>query len=189
MFDFFQNIKEYLFVTDLVVHYLLLVGIGWSIAFSDKRIWPPPRRNSWQHTITWILFYLAFALNGALIFIDWNSWLFQSNARFLLGIPLAIFGSLLVSWGIVTLGAKNTSGDKGGFISDGPYRFTRNPQYLGDMLLFIGLILISNSLYLSIANMLLTLVFAMTPWAEEVWLEKTYGDEYKNYKNSTPRFL
>lgn len=189
MFEFFQSIKEYIFVTDLVVHYLLLVGIGWSIAFPDKRIWPPPRRKSWQQTITWILFYLAFALNGILFFIDWNSWIFQSYARLLLGIPFAIFGSLLVSWGIFTLGTKNTSGVKAGFITDGPYKFTRNPQYLGDMLLFIGLILISNSLYLLIANMLLILIFIMTPWAEEVWLEKMYGDEYKKYKKTAARFL
>lgn len=189
MFEYFQSIKEILFVTDLIAHYLLLIGIVWSIAYPNKRIWPPPKKGTWQHTITWILFYLAFALNGVLIFMDWNSWLFTSNARLFLGIPIAIVGSLLVSWGIFTLGSKNTSGIKAGFKTGGPYRFTRNPQYLGDMLLFIGIILISNSLYLLVTNMLLILVFAMTPWAEEVWLEKMYGDEYKQYKNTTPRFL
>jgi protein-S-isoprenylcysteine O-methyltransferase Ste14 len=189
MFDFFQSINEILFVTDLAVHYLLLVGIVWSVAFPNKRIWPPPEKGSWQHTMVWILFYLAFGLNGVLIFLDWNSWLFTSNIRIFLGIPIAMIGLLLFSWGIFTLGTNNTSGVKAGFISTGPYRFTRNPQYLGDMLLFIGIILISNSLYLLITNMLLILVFAMTPLAEEVWLENMYGDEYKNYKNNTSRFL
>ena len=39
---------------------------------------------------------------------------------------------------MVTVGWKNTSGLKGGFVSDGPYRFTRNPQYVGDIVFFIG---------------------------------------------------
>jgi protein-S-isoprenylcysteine O-methyltransferase Ste14 len=189
MFEFFQSIKEALFIAALIIHYLLLIGIVWSVAFPQKRIWPPPDKRSWQYRVTWILFYLAFILNAAFIFLDWNSWIFTQSSRFLLGIPLAVIGTLLVSWGISTLGTKNTSGLKDGFITTGPYRFTRNPQYLGDMLLFIGLILISNSLYLLITNFLLILVFAMTPWAEEVWLEKRYGDEYKNYKQITSRFL
>jgi len=95
----------------------------------------------------------------------------------------------LVSWGINTLGTKNTSGLEGGFISAGPYRFTRNPQYLGDMILFLGLSLISNSLFLWITHILLILVFVLTPLAEETWLEDLYGEAYTEYKKGTPRFL
>jgi len=189
MIDFSQSIRDILFFSDLIVHYGLLVGIVWSVAFPGKRIWPPPKKRSWQHRLTWTLFYLAFILNAALIFVDWNSWFFTDNARFTLGVPLAIIGALLVSWGITTLGGKNTSGLKDGFVSQGPYRFTRNPQYFGDMLLFAGIILISNSSYVLVTHMLLILVFALTPLSEEIWLEEMYGDEYKEYKKNTTRFL
>jgi protein-S-isoprenylcysteine O-methyltransferase Ste14 len=189
MFEFFQNSKEVLFAIDLVVLYLLLTGIVWSIAVPNKRIWPPPNKNSWQYRVTWILFSLTFILNAAFIFLDWNSWIFTQSSRFLLGIPVAIIGGLLVSWGIYTLGTKNTSGLKAGFITAGPYRYTRNPQYFGDILLFVGMILISNSLYVLITHVLLILVFAITPLAEEVWLEKMYGEEYQQYKLNTSRFL
>jgi protein-S-isoprenylcysteine O-methyltransferase Ste14 len=189
MYTYLQRAKEVLLIVDLIIHYVLLFGIVWSVAFPGKRIWPPPNKRSWQYRVTWILFYLAFILNAAFIFLDWNSWIFTHNSRFLLGIPLAVVGTLLVSWGIYTLGTKNTSGLKNGFITGGPYRFTRNPQYLGDMLLFAGMILISNSLYVVITHILLILVFAITPLAEEVWLEDIYGDKYINYKNTTTRFL
>ena len=189
MFEFLQNAKEILFIIDLVALYLLLAGIVWSVALPHKRIWPPPNKRSWQYIVTWVLFYLVFILNASFIFLDWNSWIFTQNTRFLLGIPLAIIGALLVSWGIYTLGSKNTSGLKDEFITAGPYRFTRNPQYLGDMLLFTGMILISNSLYVLITHILLILVFAITPLAEEVWLEKIYGEKYKQYKLNTSRFL
>lgn len=189
MFAYIQSIKVPLFIIDLVALYLLLAGIVWSVAFPHKRIWPPPNKRSWQYKVTWVLFYLVFILNASFIFLDWNSWIFTQSSRFLLGIPLAIIGGLLVSWGIYTLGTKNTSGLKGGFITAGPYRYTRNPQYLGDMLLFTGMVLISNSLYVLITHVLLILVFAITPLAEEVWLEDIYGEDYQRYKQNTSRFL
>jgi protein-S-isoprenylcysteine O-methyltransferase Ste14 len=189
MIEFLLKIKEPLYFVNLGVNYALLMGIVWSVAFPLRRIWPPPKKGSWQHRITWILFYLAFLFTGVLILLDWNSWIISPHIRFLLGIPIALIGSLLVSWGIYTLGAKNTSGIKDELITGGPYRFTRNPQYLGDMLLFIGLIFISNSLYVLITNTLLVLVFTITPIAEEVWLEEEYGEKFLHYKQNTPRFL
>ncbi len=189
MVDFLQNVKEILFAVDLVILYVLLIGIGWSVAFPNRRVWPPPKKWSWQYTLTWVLFYIAFILNGFLVLIDWNSWLFTYNSRFFLGIPIVVIGSLLFSWGLASLGTKNTSGLKERFIIKGPYKFTRNPQYLGDLILFAGIILISNSFYVLITHVLLILVFSITPLAEEVWLEETYGEDYKKYKKITPRFL
>jgi protein-S-isoprenylcysteine O-methyltransferase Ste14 len=121
--------------------------------------------------------------------LDWNNWIISKPFRFFVGIPVIIIGSLLVSWGFATLGIKNTSGIKNEFVITGPYWFTRNPQYLGDVILFVGIILLSNSLYLAIVHVLGAIVFLITPLAEEVWLEKQYGEQYIQYKNATPRFL
>ncbi|MHA1336478.1 MAG: methyltransferase family protein [Promethearchaeota archaeon] len=109
--------------------------------------------------------------------------------RFHLAIPLIILGTILFFWGIITLGLKNTSGIRDQFITTGPYRFTRNPQYLGDIILFIGIIIFSNSIYVLVTNFLLSLIFVITPWAEEVWLEEQYGNNYIEYKKKVPRFL
>jgi protein-S-isoprenylcysteine O-methyltransferase Ste14 len=167
----------------------LLVGAVWSIAVPRKRIWPPPARRSWQYLLTWFLFYVVFGANAVLLVIDWNSWVFGDWRRLLLGVPLALLGALLVSWGVLTLGTRNTAGVRSGLVSDGPYRFTRNPQYLGDSLLFIGLSLIANSLHLWIAHALLILVFLLAPLTEEQWLEEQYGQAYAEYMRSVPRFL
>ena len=180
---------QVVFIIDIFVLFVLLIGALWSVAFPEKRTWPPPEKRSWQHALTWACFCIAFLCNAALIILDWNSWVMKDEVRLLLGIPLAIIGALLVSWGVATLGVSNSSGLKGGFVLDGSYRYTRNPQYLGDMLLFIGLSLITNSLFLWITHVLIILVFMITPLAEEVWLEEQYGEEYREYKRGTSRFL
>ena len=181
--------KEILFVANIAVHYLLLSAMVWSVAFPKRRIWPPPNKQSWQYIIIWALFYIVLALNVSLLVLDWNSWTISKPVRFFVGIPIIVIGSLLVSWGFATLGSKNTSGIKGNFVNTGPYRFTRNPQYLGDVILFAGISLFSNSLYVAIVHILGGIVFLMAPIAEEIWLEQQYGNQYVQYKNTTVRFL
>jgi len=47
----------------------------------------------------------------------------------------------------------------------------------------------ANSLYLWVTHVLTIMVFAVTPLAEETWLEDQYGEEYTEYKRGTSRFL
>lgn len=180
---------QVIFTIDVILLYFLLFGGVWSVALPKKRVWPPPGRQSWQHRLTWACFYLVFLANALLFVFDWDSWNLKDISRLILGIPLAASGALLVSWGVFTLGVRNTSGLRDGFVQDGPYRFTRNPQYLGDILLFVGLSLIANSWLLWIAHGLLILVFLITPLTEETWLEEQYGEAYQEYKRGTSRFL
>ena len=166
-----------------------LAGAVWSAAVPARRIWPPPGRRSWQYFLTWAGFCAVCGINLLLLLVHWNSWVFQSPLRFVVGIPLALLGGMLAVWGMVTVGWKNTSGLKGGFVSDGPYRFTRNPQYVGDIVFFIGVGVIANSVFLWIAHLLLALVFVVAPLTEEPWLEEQYGNAYREYRRRVPRFL
>ena len=184
-----NKIVVIIFSLDVTALMILLAGILWSVFYPAKRIWPPPGKSSWQYRLAWILFYLVFGLNGLLLVLDWNSWIFSDWLRIIAGIPLGLIGILLLIWGIRTLGVINTSGVSDGFINDGPYRFTRNPQYLGDILLFLGLSIIGNSIYLWITHFLLILVFIITPLAEEDWLREKYSDPYQSYLERTSRFL
>ncbi|MCJ7734969.1 MAG: phosphatidylethanolamine N-methyltransferase family protein [Anaerolineales bacterium] len=184
-----ETLLVILFSLNLIALFALLAGIVWSVARPDKRIWPPPGKSSWQYKLAWILFYQVFGLNTVIILLDWNSWIFLSPLRFLIGLPIALVGVSLLIWGIQHLGTINTSGISDRFVKTGPYRFTRNPQYLGDMLLFLGLSILTNSLYLWITHILLILVFAITPLAEEDWLGEQYSESYQTYLDGTSRFL
>lgn len=178
-----------LFAVDVVVLLISLTGTVWSVAMPDRRIWPPPYRHSWQHSLSWACFFVVVGISAALLFLDWNSWVFQSDLRFIIGVPVTLLGVLLGAWGVVILGVTNSSGLKDGFVSSGPFRFTRNPQYLGDIILVVGVSIIANSLLVWIVHALLILVFVIAPLAEEPWLEGQYGPVYRKYRREVPRFL
>ena len=76
---------------------------------------------------------------------------------------------------MVAAGLKHTSGLKGGFVSSSPYRFTGNPQYLGDIVFLVGVSVIGNSLLLWITQLLIALVFVVVPLAEKPCLKGGRG--------------
>jgi len=177
--EFFIRI---LFYIDSLLNLVILLGAVWSIGYPKKRIWPPPQKYSWQFNISWLLFSLIFLINAVLVVLDWNTWIIADSIRFYLGIPLIVIGIIIVSAGIYTLGIVNTSGIKNGLVTVGIYRYTRNPQYLGDILLFIGISLLANSLFTLVVHMILIVTFLILPLCEEKWLEQQYGEQYIRYK-------
>lgn len=177
-----------LLYANLVSHVALLAGALWCIAFPSRRIYPMTSRTAWYYAM-WILFGIAFFTNPLFVFLDWNTGSWQSGLRFWLALPLVLLGGLLVSWGIATLGVKRTSGLRDELLSSGPYLITRNPQYVGDFLLFVGVALFANSEVVTVTHLLTALVLLLAPLAEEPWLEEQYGESYVAYRKTAPRYL
>ena len=75
-------------------------------------------------------------------------------------------------------------------ILKGPYRFTRNPMYLGVTLFQVGLGLALNNLWISLFAVpaLLTVHFiAVLP--EEKYLSEKFGESYRVYLSQIRRYL
>lgn len=75
-------------------------------------------------------------------------------------------------------------------VTDGVYKFVRNPVYSGFLLVCSGVILLCHNLYLLwlpvLYWLLLTVLVSVT---EERWLLKLYGDEYKEYCSKVNRCI
>jgi protein-S-isoprenylcysteine O-methyltransferase Ste14 len=166
----------------------LLLGATWCIAFPSRRIYPMARPDGW-YFVMWGLFGFIFTSDLAFVVLDWNSGTWTSPLRFWLAGPLVFLGGALVSWGIATLGTRRTSGLPQGFVAQGPYLLTRNPQYVGDFLLFTGVAVLANSEIVTVTHLLSALVLLLAPFAEEPWLEREYGEPYVGYRRTVPRYL
>lgn len=177
-----------LLYANLLAHGALLLGAVWCIAFPERRIYPMERKGASYYGM-WLLFYFVLLSNASFVVLDWNSGLWSGPLRFSLGGPILLLGTAFLVWGIATLGVKNTSALKDGFVAAGPYRFSRNPQYVGDFFIFAGISIIANSEIVLVTHTLTSLVFLIAPLAEEPWLEEQYGEQYFAYRREVTRFL
>ena len=75
-------------------------------------------------------------------------------------------------------------------VSDGVFRLTRNPLYLSLTLLYIGISFIFSALWaLLLLLPLLVIVHIGVIKREEIYLERKFGDEYRQYKAQVRRWL
>lgn len=72
----------------------------------------------------------------------------------------------------------------------GIYTASRNPMYLGFVIIFWGLALIFSSLWLtgSAVGLWCYLQWYVIP-KEEAYMERAFGDEYKQYKKTVRRWI
>jgi len=116
-------------------------------------------------------------------------------ATMLLGFCSVVLGEFFRFYGVAYAGSlTRVTGSVGApqVIVAGPFSRVRNPLYVGNMLTYIGIGIMSNALFP-------WLVFAALVWfsfqyyqivmAEEEFLEKEFGEAYLEFKNNVPRFL
>jgi protein-S-isoprenylcysteine O-methyltransferase Ste14 len=75
-------------------------------------------------------------------------------------------------------------------VTSGPYRFTRNPMYLGMAFAYAGLALWSGVFSaLLILPLVVVVVDRYVIPREERYLERAFGDHYRQYKVHVRRWL
>ncbi len=75
-------------------------------------------------------------------------------------------------------------------VTSGPYRFTRNPMYLGMASLYAGIALAFGLLWsLALLLVVLVVIDRGVIAREERYLERRFGDEYRLYKQQVRRWL
>ncbi len=111
------------------------------------------------------------------------------------GFLITALGELIRLWGVSWAGSETrTTGNVGGtyLIVSGPFAHLRNPLYLGNILMYTGLGIMSFALFpwLQIAGFIFfSLQYYMIVQEEEKYLEQTFGKEYDDYRNNVPRFI
>lgn len=74
--------------------------------------------------------------------------------------------------------------------TNGPYAFTRNPLYLGSLLIGLGVaVATARPIIVAITLVFFVLLYVRTAREEERLLEELYGDQYREYRAAVPAFL
>jgi protein-S-isoprenylcysteine O-methyltransferase Ste14 len=111
------------------------------------------------------------------------------------GIVLMTLGEALRFWGVSIVGAETrTTGTVGGtyLITSGPYALVRNPLYLGNMMLYAGVGVMSMALFpwlIAVAVLWFYIQYWLIVTREEEYLASTFGNAYGEYLNNVPRFF
>lgn len=108
-------------------------------------------------------------------------------------VVLGLGGSLAL-WALAIMRKSETSPNPSkptqALVTTGPFRFSRNPLYLGMMFLFIGLGLVLNTLWVAaLFPVLLVVMLFGVIFREERYLLLRFGGKYLKYKVSVRRWL
>lgn len=107
--------------------------------------------------------------------------------------PYTLIG-IAISVGGVALGTRHRGGmytdQPESLITDGPYRFTRNPLYLGMVLITLGIAVLLGSLgaLLLVAVEVVVMNFWGIPYEEHV-LSTAFAEEYAEYRRRVRRWI
>jgi protein-S-isoprenylcysteine O-methyltransferase Ste14 len=114
---------------------------------------------------------------------------------FIIGISIAVLGEIMRFWGVAYIGGESrTTGNVGGskLIISGPFAYTRNPLYIGNILIYLGIGIISNSLFpylLIVAFCFFIFQYQMIIKDEEKYLLEKFKQSFIDYCSYVRRFI
>jgi len=112
----------------------------------------------------------------------------------IVGIVFVLGGATLIAWGARTMRAAGTNIDPSqpavALVTTGPFRWSRNPLYLANLIIYVGTTLVVDALW---PFVLLVPLIALLEWGvirrEERYLSRTFGAPYDAYRARVRRWL
>jgi protein-S-isoprenylcysteine O-methyltransferase Ste14 len=113
----------------------------------------------------------------------------------LIGFAIVALGEAIRFWGVSIAGSETrTTGNVGGtyLITNGPFAYVRNPLYVGNMLLYAGVGVMSMALYpwlFIVAVAWFYVQYTLIVSKEEEYLREKFRTDYAHYCQHVSRFL
>ncbi|MCZ6560731.1 MAG: isoprenylcysteine carboxylmethyltransferase family protein [Gammaproteobacteria bacterium] len=140
------------------------------------------------------VYLLLFILGQVAVHKYWPLMqLFDEPFRYVGLLPL-VLGVSLAGWGARAFAVAETAikpmEESTTLVTHGLYRFTRNPMYLGMILVLMGVsvLLGSFSPWLLVPGFIL-LIRQLFIIREEAMMERIFGDQYREYRSTVRRWL
>lgn len=111
----------------------------------------------------------------------------------IIGIYLALLGDIVFIIAVRTMKDSWRAGiardDERGLVTEGIYRYSRNPAFLAFDLLDLGILLMFFNPVLLIFTVFAIVMFHLQLLQEEEFLTGVFGDEYVKYRENTCRYI
>jgi len=113
----------------------------------------------------------------------------------IIGFAIALIGELIRFWGVSWAGSetRSTGGVGGTFlIISGPFAYVRNPLYVGNIFMYLGLGIMTFALfpYLQIGAIIFFLFqYYYIVMEEERFLREKFSEQYKDFCKHVPAFF
>jgi protein-S-isoprenylcysteine O-methyltransferase Ste14 len=138
--------------------------------------------------------YAGTLIVALLVNLAWPLPMFGDTVGRWCGLVLAVLGAGILVWGRNALISGGTNVDPtlptNAIVTSGPFRFSRNPLYLGLTVMFLGLTLAMNTWWGIIAMIPLAAVMhSAVILREERYLEEKFGEGYRQYRTRVRRYL
>jgi len=104
---------------------------------------------------------------------------------FYIGVFIFLFGLIFDVTALYTL--REAKPDR--LFTTGPYRYSRHPVYFGFFLIYVSISLMSLSWIFLVFTIIFGVNLLIVVPAEERYCLKTYGKEYQEYMERTPRWI
>ena len=108
------------------------------------------------------------------------------------GALAAAIGMVLRVWGAAYLGYGTVHHEEmqgGAVMAAGPFRYVRNPLYLGGWFMMLAICLLMTPSGALFVMVLVTILYLRLILGEEAFLAATLGEPYKDYLRSVPRLM
>ncbi|MCZ7555280.1 MAG: isoprenylcysteine carboxylmethyltransferase family protein [Bacteroidia bacterium] len=112
-----------------------------------------------------------------------------------IGFAIAALGEFVRAWGVFYVGSETrVTGEVGAsrLVTSGPFAHVRNPLYVGNILLYVGVGVMSLALFpwlQLVALLWFIFQYTLIVREEERFLREKFGKEYEDYCTAVPRFL
>ena len=110
----------------------------------------------------------------------------------LLGAVTGIVAVVLFATTVITMKKSWRVGipeEKTAIVTNGIYRISRNPAFLGFDLLYLSMALMFFNIPLLLCSVWAAVMLHLQILQEEKWLDQMFGEEYRNYSRKVMRYL
>jgi len=145
------------------------------------------RRWRWQN-IPLPEVHVSLVAAGVILDLLWRRRITPTRSVRLLGAPLIVVGVVWAAWATRTAGRVNLERPER-LVTRGPYAISRHPMYVAWTLIYLGVSLALNTVWLLILLPLLAVLIHREVEREEQRLVEAFEDEYLTYRRRVRTYL